>query len=85
MDYKFSYSIWTKYSLVDLIANNKEIYPIQLYVALVQETDTIFGRELPASQVGTKVYFMVTSKYSKFQDTNSKFWEKKRVNLLSYD
>jgi len=83
MDYKFSYSIWTKYSLIDLISNNKEIYQIQLYVALVQETDTIFRSELPASQDETKVYIMVASKYSKFHDTNSKFWEKKWVNLLS--
>ena len=62
-----------KNSLTNLIANSKEIYQIQLYVALVQETDTIFRSELPASQDETKVYIMVASKYSKFHDTNSKF------------
>jgi hypothetical protein len=58
---------------MNLIANNKEIFQIQLYVALVQETDTIFTSELPTSQAVTKVYIMVASKYSKFHDTNSKF------------
>ena len=57
-----------KNSLMNLISNNKEIYQIQLYVALVQETDTIFRSELPASQDGTKVYRVSQEERTKLRE-----------------
>ena len=53
---------------MNLIPNNKEIYQIQLYVALVQETDTIFRSELPASQDGTKVYRVSQEERTKLRE-----------------
>jgi hypothetical protein len=64
---------------MNCIAHNNETFQIQLYVALVQQTVSVFTSELPTSQNVTKEYIMVASKYSKLYDAKSKFWEKKML------